>query len=67
VATEESSMDVHYTYEDNGETTEIDFSLDGVQEKRTTLGATLSMGLKLNVEMNMGNMTNYSGGLIFGF
>jgi len=67
VATEESSMDVHYTYEDDGETTEIDFSLDGVQEKRTTLGATLNMGLKLNVEMNMGNLTNYSGGLIFGF
>lgn len=67
VATEESSMDVHYTYEDDGETTEIDFSLDGVQEKRTTLGATLDLGLKLNVEMNMGNLTNYSGGLIFGF
>jgi len=68
VAKEESSMDVHYTFEeDDGTTTDIDFSLDGVQEKRTTLGATLNLGLKLNVEMNMGNLTNYSGGLIFGF
>lgn len=68
VAKEESSMDVHYTYtEDDGSETDIDFSLDGVQEKRTTLGATLNLGLKLNVEMSKGNLTNYTGGLIFGF
>ena len=68
VAKEESSMDVHYTFTDDaGQDTDIDFTLDGVQEKRTTLGATLNLGLKLNVEMSKGNLTNYTGGLIFGF
>ena len=67
VASEESSMDVQYTQVDEDEEIDINFTLDGVQDKRTTIGATLSLGVKLNVEMNMGNMTNYSGGLIFGF
>jgi len=67
VAKESSSMKVHYTFDDNGDDVPIDFELAGVQEKRTTLGATLSLGLKLNIEVNKGNMTNYTGGLIFGF
>jgi hypothetical protein len=67
VAREESSMDVEYTQVDDGEEIAINFELDGVQEKRTTVGVTLNLGVKLNVEMNKGNMTNYSGGIIFGF
>jgi hypothetical protein len=65
VAKEDSSMDVAYDLEDGSGS--VNFELDGVQEKRTTLGATLNLGLKLNAEMSMGNLTSYAGGVIFGF
>ncbi len=71
VAKEESSMDVAYMYVgdefDTSDDEEIAFSLDGVQEKRTTLGATLNLGVKVNAEMSMGNMTSYAGGIVLGF
>jgi hypothetical protein len=65
---EESSIEVayDYTYDDDGTpTTEsIDFKMDGVQEKRFTLGATLNAPLKLNFEMGFGELTTYSAGLM---
>jgi hypothetical protein len=65
VATESSSMDVNYELEDGSGT--VAFELDGVQEKRTTLGATLNLGLKINAELAFGNLTTMAGGVIFGF
>ncbi len=65
VSKESSSMDVSYTYSDTGE--EITFSSDGVQENRMTIGATLNIGLKLNGEIGLGDLTSFSGGLMFGF
>ncbi|MBU0741289.1 hypothetical protein KKG45_11670 [bacterium] len=62
---ESSSMDVTYTYSGTGE--EIAFSLDGVQKNRMTIGATLNLGLKINGEIGLGDLTSFSGGLMFGF
>ncbi len=64
VAQESSSMDVTYTSED-GEA--VDFELDGMQEQRMTVGATLNLGLKINAEIGMGDLTTFSGGAMFGF
>lgn len=64
VAKETSSMDVSYVYEGTG--TEINFSMDGRQETRFTLGATLDILMKLNVEVGHGDLTTYSAGLMFG-
>jgi len=64
LAKESSSMDVAYTSDDGDD---IDFSLDGMQESRMTIGATLNMGLKINGEIGMGDLTTYSGGVIIGF
>ena len=71
LAKESSSMDVKYTYtyDDNGTPIEeaVAFSMDGVQKNRFTIGATLNLGLKLNAEIGMGDLTTYGGGLVFGF
>ncbi len=68
---EESSMDVAYTYtyDDNGTPVEeeVNFSMDGIQDSRFTVGATLNLGLKLNAEAGFGDVTTYSAGLILGF
>ncbi len=61
---ESSSMDVAYTYDG---TEDIAFSMDGVQKNRMTIGATLNMGLKINGEIGMGDLTTFAGGLMFGF
>jgi len=61
---ESSSMDVSYTSEDGDD---IAFSLDGAQESRMTIGATVNLGLKINAEIGMGDLTTYSGGVMFGF
>ena len=70
LAKEESSIDISYdyTYDDDGTPTteQIDFSMDGVQDKRFTLGATLNAPLRLNVEAGFGELTTYSAGLMFG-
>lgn len=65
VAIESSSMDVSYTREGSDE--EIDFSLDGEQEARLTLGATLNILSRLNVEAGFGDLTTFSASLLFGF
>ena len=63
-AKESSSMDVSYVYEATGD--QISFSVDGRQETRFTLGLTLDILAKLNVEMGHGDLTTYSAGLMFG-
>lgn len=64
VAKESSTMDVSYVYEETG--TDVSFSVDGRQETRVTLGATLDILMKLNVEVGHGDVTTYSAGLMFG-
>ncbi len=63
-AKESSTMDVFYVYEPDG--TEIEFSVDGRQETRFTLGVTLDILAKLNVEVGHGDLTTYSAGVMFG-
>ncbi|MBE0565088.1 MAG: hypothetical protein IH621_03960 [Krumholzibacteria bacterium] len=64
-AKESSSMDVTYVYEGTG--TDVSFAVDGRQETRFTLGLTLDILMKLNVEMGHGDLTTYSAGLLFGY
>lgn len=66
-AMESSTMDVNYTYIVGDNSTDISFSVDGAQSGRGTIGATVSLGIKLNAEINFGKMTTYSGGVLFGF
>ena len=69
-AIESSDMRVTYYYEDPdipALTQEVDFSVDGRQENRFTIGLTLDILLDLNVEAGFGEMTTYSAGLMFGF
>ena len=64
-AIEDSSVDVSY---DSDEFGEVAFSMDGAQESRVTVGATLSFLLKLNVEASFGDTADtYGAGLLFGF
>ncbi len=64
-AVESTDMTVSYTYEEFGEP--ISFTVDGVQDSRLTLGATLNVGLKINAEVAKGKMTTFAGGVTFGF
>lgn len=64
-AIESSEMDISYEFEDTGDT--ISFTTDGVQENRFTVGVTLDILSKLNIEMGHGDFTTYSAGLLFGF
>ena len=64
-AIESSDMDVSYTYEETGD--KIAFNTEGIQESRFTVGVTLDILLKLNLEMGHGDLTTYSAGLMFGF
>jgi hypothetical protein len=68
-AKEESDMEIAYTYIDeaNGIEESIAFTTEGRQDHRWTLGVTLDILMKLNLEMGHGNMTTYSAGLMFGF
>ena len=67
-AIEESDMKIAYTYIDEaaGINESVAFQVDGRQEHRWTLGVTLDILMKLNVEMGHGDMTTYSAGLMFG-
>jgi hypothetical protein len=70
LATEDSSMDVAYDYVNESDpslNTSIAFTIDGIQTTRMTLGVTLDILAKLNLEVGLGNkMTTYSAGLMFG-
>lgn len=67
VTLESSSMDVEYTQVNGGGNDTVKFEMDGLQERRLTLGGTLKLGALLNVEMNFGRLTTFAGGLMFGF
>jgi hypothetical protein len=67
LAKESSTMDVAYTFDEDGfDPVDVAFSLDGDMGSRFTLGATLNGPLKLNAEMNVGTLTVYSAGIMFG-
>lgn len=64
-AMEDSETDIAYTY--SGDDSEVAFTVEGSQESRFTVGATLNVLAKLNVEMGHGDLTTYTAGLMFGF
>ncbi len=64
-AKEDSEVSIAYTY--TGDGSAVDFTVDDTQESHFTLGATLNVLAKLNVEMNHGDLTTYAAGLMFGF
>lgn len=64
VAKEKGEVAVSYVEEDTG--TRVEFEMESAMKSRFTLGATLSLGAKLNVEAAFGNVTVYSAGLLFG-
>jgi hypothetical protein len=69
-AIESSDMKVSYYFEDPdlpALAQDVSFSVDGRQDQRFTLGLTLDILLKLNVEAGFGDMTTYSAGLMIGF
>ena len=67
-AKEQSDMDLKYIFEDpvNNISEPVAFSVEGRQDHRWTLGVTLDILLKLNLEMGHGDLTTYSAGLMFG-
>lgn len=64
-AKEDSEIDIAYTYA--ADDTNVAFTVDDTQESRLTVGATLNVLAKLNVEMGHGDVTTYTAGLLFGF
>lgn len=64
-AKEDSETDIAYTY--SGDGSSVAFTVDDTQESRFTVGATLNVLAKLNVEMGHGDLTTYTAGLMFGF
>ncbi len=66
-ALEKSKINVKYTWTSPGGDMPIEFEKDGIQEARVTLGATLTMGIRINAEVNAGKLAVYSAGIMFGF
>lgn len=64
-AKESSEMTIAYTPDDGSGG--VSFTVDDGQESRFTVGATLNVLAKLNVEMGHGDLTTYTAGLLFGF
>ncbi len=64
-AKEDSEVSIAYTYAGDG--SDVAFTVDDTQESHFTVGATLNVLAKLNVEMNHGDLTTYAAGLMFGF
>ncbi len=61
-AKDSSDMKVAYIYDGDGSS--VGFGVDGRQENHFTIGTAISI---LNVEMNTGDLTTYSAGLMLGF
>ena len=59
--------DMKVAYEFVGDGSSVAFSVDGRQESHATIGVALNFLLGLNAEMNVGDMTTYSAGLMLGF
>lgn len=70
-AIEDSEMTIAYTHDNNdadaSNDTRVAFTIDDTQNSRLTIGATLNVLAKLNVEMGHGDLTTYTAGLMFGF
>ncbi len=67
VTMEDSSVDVHYVYHEGlPDQEEVDFSMDGSQDGRFTVGGVLDLGLKINAEIGFGDYTTFGAGLLFG-
>lgn len=64
-AKESSEMTIAYAPDDGS--AGVSFTVDDGQESRITVGATLNVLAKLNVEMGHGDLTTYTAGLMFGF
>ncbi len=64
-AKDKSDMKVAYEYLGDG--SNVAFSVDGRQESHATIGVALNFLLGVNAEMNVGDMTTYSAGLMLGF
>ena len=64
-AKEDSEVSIAYTYTGTG--TDVAFTVDDTQESRLTVGVTLNVLAKLNLEMSHGDLTTYAAGLMFGF
>lgn len=62
---EDSEVSIAYTY--SGDGSDVAFTVDDTQGSHFTVGATLNVLAKLNVEMNHGDVTTYAAGLMFGF
>jgi len=64
IAKESGDLSVSYVEESTG--TRISFDEESDMKARFTLGATLDLPVKLNVEAAFGNLTVYSAGIMFG-
>ncbi len=64
-AMDDSDMSVTYEYLEEG--VDVRFDVEGRQDNHFTLGVALKFLLGINLEVNAGDMTTYSGGLMFGF
>jgi hypothetical protein len=65
-----SSTKVDYTWKTGDPVVgdvDVSFEVDGVQEYQFTLGAMVDAGIRLNAEVNAGDLVVYSAGLMFGF
>lgn len=68
LALESSDFDIDYSREIDGQTERIAFTMEGDQDSRGTLGATIGgNGPMLNLEAGFGTMTTVSAGLMMGF
>jgi len=70
-AKEDSELDVGYEFihpTDPTLNTDVSFLVEGSQESRFTVGATLNVFVNLNLEVAFGDkLTTYSAGLMLGF
>jgi len=66
-AIESSTMKVGYIFDGPEGPVSVSFEDDGIMDSRLTLGATLTFGIRLNAEVNVGKLAVYSAGLMFGF
>jgi hypothetical protein len=66
-ALESSSFDVEYMHEHDGQEDKVSFEMDGLQERRLTLGGSLNFGGLLSAEMSFGRLTTFTGGVGFAF
>jgi uncharacterized protein DUF6588 len=65
LALEDSEMTITYEFEELAE--EIVFSVEGIQDKRAILGASMGLpGMTLNLEVSKGSIATYSAGVMFG-